>query len=428
MSSSKFALKNTAWLFGEKGFAMTLNLLVNIVLARYLAPDKFGQLNYLISFMAILAPFASVGLNALVTREVVNNNESTGTVLGTSFFMRLLGGFFALVVVIVAIVLFQLDLALSGHWFILAAIANSFTAGYVIDLYFQAKVKSHYVVKVRTAILVIASAAKFTAVSLSADLSTFLIIFIAEPIFTAILLFIVYKYVDGKEQWRVNKKYGFTLVHQSKWLIFSGFMSVIYLKIDQLMLGQMVGMDEVGVYAVAVRLSEVWYFFPAALVASFFPRLLLAKKESSQVYSKQLQQLCDVLFWSAVLLALVIYFCADFIVVLMFGENYVKSAILLQIHIWAGVFIFMRALLSKWFIAEHLLVFSLSTHGIAAVVNVLLNLWWIPLWGGEGAAWATLISYATSSYFVLWGNKKTRPMAIVMTKSVLFPVRFTKEK
>jgi O-antigen/teichoic acid export membrane protein len=402
---------------------MTLTLFINIVLARYLAPENFGQLSYLMSFMAMLAPFASVGLNALVTREVVNNNEGTGTVLGTSFFIRLLGGFFALFVVIVGVLLLQLDLALSAHWFILAAIANSFTAGYVIDLYFQAKVKSHYVVKVRTAVLVIGSAAKLIAVSFSADLSTFLLIFIAEPIFIAIFLFIVYKHVDGNDQWCVNKEYGFTLVHQSKWLIFSGFMSVIYLKIDQLMLGQMVGMDEVGVYAVAVRLSEVWYFFPAALVASFFPRLLLAKKESNLGYSKQLQQLCDVLFWSAVMLALIIYFCADFIVVLMFGENYAKSAILLKIHIWAGVFIFIRALLSKWLIAENLLVFSLSTHGIAAVVNVLLNLWWIPLWGGEGAAWATLISYATSSYFVLWVNKKTRSMAMVMSKAVTLPIR-----
>jgi O-antigen/teichoic acid export membrane protein len=423
MSSSKLALKNTAWLFAEKSFAMTLTLFINIVLARYLAPENFGQLSYLMSFMAMLAPFASVGLNALVTREVVNNNEGTGTVLGTSFFIRLLGGFFALFVVIVGVLLLQLDLALSAHWFILAAIANSFTAGYVIDLYFQAKVKSHYVVKVRTVVLVIGSAAKLIAVSFSADLSTFLLIFIAEPIFIAIFLFIVYKHVDGNDQWCVNKEYGFTLVHQSKWLIFSGFMSVIYLKIDQLMLGQMVGMDEVGVYAVAVRLSEVWYFFPAALVASFFPRLLLAKKESNLVYSKQLQQLCDVLFWSAVMLALIIYFCADFIVVLMFGENYAKSAILLKIHIWAGVFIFIRALLSKWLIAENLLVFSLSTHGIAAVVNVLLNLWWIPLWGGEGAAWATLISYATSSYFVLWVNKKTRSMAMVMSKAVTLPIR-----
>jgi Na+-driven multidrug efflux pump len=54
---------------------------------------------------------------------------------------------------------------------------------------------------------------------------------------------------------------------------------------------------------------------------------------------------------------------------------------------------------------------------------VLLNLWWIPLWGGEGAAWATLISYATSSYFVLWVNKKTRSMAMVMSKAVTLPIR-----
>jgi O-antigen/teichoic acid export membrane protein len=209
---------------------------------------------------------------------VVNKNETTGTVLATSFFMRLLGGFFALFVVIVSVLLLKLELGLSAHWFILAAIANSFTAGYVLNFYFQAKVQSHYVVKVRTAVLVIGSVAKLIAVSLSADLSTFLLIFIAEPIFTAILLFIVYKYVDGNDQWRVNKEYGFSLVNQSKWLVFSGFMSVIYLKIDQLMLGQMVGMDEVGVYAVAVKFSEVWYFFSCGTGCVIFPSIIACQK------------------------------------------------------------------------------------------------------------------------------------------------------
>lgn len=87
----------------------------------------------------------------------------------------------------------------------------------------------------------------------------------------------------------------------------SGFMSIIYLKIDQLMIGQMSGAKELGVYAVAARLSEVWYFFPVAIASSFFPQLL-KKKDNTKSYHQQLKALCSVLFWCALLVAIFIYF------------------------------------------------------------------------------------------------------------------------
>jgi len=271
------------------------------------------------------------------------------------------------------------------------------------------------------------------------SLAWFLIVILLEPVLIGLGFYIAFKLyqkrVNGSSEnkrWQPNKQYAIELLKESRWLIMSGFMAVIYLKVDLLMLGQLTNVEQVGFYAVAARLSEVWYFFPGALVASFFPKLLKLKKakeeEKQEGYNQQLQKLCDYLFGAALILAITVSFAADFIIVLLFGEQYQPSAALLQIHIWAGIFIFMRALLSKWLIAEHLLKFSLLTHGIAAVVNVSLNYYWIPLYGAQGAAWATLISYATSSYFVLWLNKSTRVMAWIMTKSLYFPLRIIYQK
>ena len=422
--SKKLAIKNTLWLFSEKSLAMVLSLMVNVLLARYLAPEQFGQLNFLLSFIALLAPFSALGLNALVTRELVNEPECTGKILATALLLRFLGGLLTALIVFLVFSLVTFKPMIESYWFILAAISTSFTATYIFNYYFQAKVASHYVVKVRLSVLILSSTAKLSAIYFGGGLSWFLSIVLLEPLVTGLSLWFVYRVYDQthQQQWRFDKDYSFVLLKQSRWLILSGFMSVVYLKIDQLMLGHMVGAVEVGVYAVAVRLSEVWYFFPAAFVASFFPRLLKSRNVERQ-YKKQLQQLCDCLFWSALLLATVVASVATPVIILLFGVEYKSSALILQIHIWAGVFIFMRALLSKWLIAEGLLPFSLATHGIAAVVNVLLNYYWIPLYGGQGAAWATLISYACSSYLVLWFHNKTRPMAIIMSKTLLAPLR-----
>ena len=434
MSSTKSALKNSAWLFGEKGAAMALSLSVNVLLARYLQPENFGVLNYLSAFMALLIPFASLGLNALVTRELVNKSSMQGTILATALSTRFFGALLALFLVVIVVLFISFQSVLADKWFVLAALANCFTTLYLFDFYFQSKVASRYVVKVRLVVLAISSVAKLAAIYFELPLSWFLVVVLLEPVliglgfFTAFNLYKkTHEQSSNNLQWQVNKQYGFELLKESRWLILSGFMAVIYLKVDLLMLGQLANIEQVGFYAVAARLSEVWYFFPGALVASFFPKLLKLKHakedEEREGYNQQLQKLCDYLFSGALILAIVTSFAAHFVIVLLFGEQYQPSAVLLQIHIWAGIFIFMRALLSKWLIAEHLLKFSLLTHGIAALVNVSLNYYWIPIYGAQGAAWATLISYATSSYFVLWLNKSTRVMAWIMTKAILFPFR-----
>jgi O-antigen/teichoic acid export membrane protein len=187
------------------------------------------------------------------------------------------------------------------------------------------------------------------------------------------------------------------------------------------MLGQMVGREEVGIYSVAVRLSEVWYFFATAVVVSVFPSLLKQRSDNPSLYSKRLQQVCDLLFVSALVSAICVAFLSPVLIPFVFGEAYKGSAVLLSIHIWAGLFVFMRALVSKWLIAEHLLKFSLLSHGLGALVNIVGNYLLIPSFGGLGAAYATVLSYAIASYVTFWLHPTTFPIAKIMTRSLLLP-------
>jgi Na+-driven multidrug efflux pump len=75
-----------------------------------------------------------------------------------------------------------------------------------------------------------------------------------------------------------------------------------------------------------------------------------------------------------------------------------------------------------------MLIFSLLTHAIGALVNVLLNFFLIKVYSGQGAAVATLISYAAASYLSLFLSKRTRPFAVMMSKSFILPVRLGVEK
>jgi len=158
-------------------------------------------------------------------------------------------------------------------------------------------------------------------------------------------------------------------------------------------------------------------------VSSFFPSLLKAKAQGIEIYHSKLQKIYDLLVYIALILAIPITFLGTPFIKLLYGDAYEEAGQILSIHIWASVFIFMRSLLSKWLIAENLFVFSFVTHTSGAVVNILLNLILIPQLGGIGAAIATLISYATASYFSLFLNSKTWDMAMMMTKALIVPIR-----
>jgi O-antigen/teichoic acid export membrane protein len=190
------------------------------------------------------------------------------------------------------------------------------------------------------------------------------------------------------------------------------------------MLRWLVDAEEVGIYSVAAKLSEAWYFMPTAIVASLFPKLLELKKSDEGQFKKRLQQLFDMLYGIALALAILITFISGPVIDFLYGVEFSKAAVILSIHIWAGIFIFMRAAFSKWILVEDAITFSMFTQGAGALVNVLLNFVFIPMYTGTGAAIATIISYATASYFSLLFYKKTRPIFFMMTKSLLSPFRY----
>ncbi|MFS1899397.1 flippase [Vibrio cyclitrophicus] len=435
MNSTRKAVFNTGWLFSEKIISLAITFILNIFLARHLTPEGYGEYNFLVAFVGLLFPFTSVGLNAIVTREIVKGVNHY-KVLGTSLTIRFIGSCIAVLLSCIAVFLiyiFGTGLIIEIKWLIYASLANIFTTLYVIEYYFNSEVESKYCAFVRTITLIISSFAKIIGVYFSCSIEYFLIVMLLDLLIKGLLFVLTFffytnKYKDTTEigKFCFDSSYGMTLLNQSKWLILSGFMSVIYLKIDQIMLGMMSGSEVLGVYSVAAKLSEVWYFFPIAITTSFFPKLIKSKVNEAE-YQSNLNNLCGLLLWMAIILAVITTFISYDIIIFAFGVEYKDSSYILNVHIWAGLFIFMRALFSKWLIAENLQKYSLITHGIAAIVNLSLNFILIPIYGAMGAAVATIISYGISSYFSLWFFKKTRPMAIIMTNAVFFPLNILRK-
>ena len=414
--------KNTSWLFGEKILRMIVGLFVGIWVARYLGPEQFGLFSYAQSFVGLFTAIATLGLDGIVVRELVKDESRRDELIGTAFYLKLIGAIAVLIVLAVAIQFTSNDSYTNVLVFIIAS-ATIFQAFNVVDMYFQAKVLSKYVVYANVISLFVSSIVKIVLILNDASL----IAFAWATLFDSVVLALgfIYYYVKNSSIFNIKnlifkRETAVSLLKDSWPLILSGIVVSIYMKIDQVMIQEMMGSESVGQYAAATRLSEAWYFIPMVVASSLFPAIINAKKQSEGLYYARLQKLYDLMVWMAIAIALPMTFLSDWVIHLLYGEQYSQAGSVLMIHIWAGVFVFLGVASGKWLLTENLQIFSTINTAIGAVVNVLLNYILIKEIGVEGAAWATLISYLVAAYLSLLFWKKTRVNFINLSKSLLF--------
>jgi O-antigen/teichoic acid export membrane protein len=413
-------LHNTLWIMGDKITSLAVGFLVTIVIARYLGPENFGIYSYAISVASLFAAAGHMGLSGLVVREIVQKPDKRRVILGSTLGLKFIGMAVGYLFLITYAIVFE---GLSNIEFAVLVVAGAallFRPFDIVDFWFEAFVQARYVTIARLTGLVFSSAIKLLFVFLGLNVVYLVGANLIGVITVAFALVVIYKLKANLkiQEWIFSWNKAKELFRQG-WIIYlSSICAVIYLKVDLVMLRWLLGPESVGVYSVAAQLSETWYFVSTAIVASFFPKLIKLKEENPNLFKIRLQQLFDLLFIIALGVAILMSLLSKWIIILFFGVNYIESAAVLVIHIWGALFIFMRAAFSKWILIENALVFSLITQGSGALLNIALNYFLIPSYGVQGAAYATLISYSFASFFSLLLFKKTRPIFVMMLRSV----------
>jgi O-antigen/teichoic acid export membrane protein len=190
-------------------------------------------------------------------------------------------------------------------------------------------------------------------------------------------------------------------------LILSGMVIAIYMKIDQVMIKEMMNAEAVGQYAAAVRISEAWYFIPMVIASSLFPAIVNAKKQSEELYYARLQKLYDVMIWTGIFIAFSVWYFSDFIIISLFGIAYKQSIPVLDVTIWILVLIFIASVHGKWLMTEGLQRYSLLYSVVGVISNTVANYYFVPRYGIVGAAYGTVLAQIVP-YCILFRNKNTR--------------------
>lgn len=386
-------VENIGWLFIDKILRMGVGLIVGVWVARYLGPEQFGLLSFATAFVGLFGAIAGLGLQSIVVRDIVRDPIGKELTLGTAAVLQFFGGLLAYVILLASILWLRPEDALAKALVSILGTMMLFKVSEVALYWFESQVLSKYSVWVQNGAFLVFAAIKVVLIIEQAPLIAFAWATMAEALTVALLLLVTLG-LHGPRlrhlRWTLVRAKD--LLADSWPLLLSGMAIMIYMKIDQIMLGQMIGDDAVGIYSAAVRVSEVWYFIPMMITASVFPAILEAKKCSEVQYYQRLQYLYDLMVWLSLAVALPMTFMSTPIVTLLFGEAFATSGPVLAIHIWAAVFVFLGVASSQWFLAENRQVLSLQRTVFGAIVNIALNFLLIPEFGPIGAASATVLA------------------------------------
>jgi len=394
--------KNTSWLFGEKILRMIVGLFIGIWVARYLGPEQFGLFSYAQSFVGLFTVIATLGLDGIIVRELVKDESRRDELIGTAFWLKVMGAIGVLIIVAISVNFTSNDTYTNTLVFIIAS-ATIFQSFNVVDMYFQSKVMSKYVVYANIISLFISSIVKIALILNDAPLVAFAWVVLFDSFISS--LGFIYFYIKNNSDLRIKhltfkSETAFSLLKDSWPLIFAGIAISINMRIDQVMLKEFLGSESVGYYAAAVKISEAAIMVPHLIARSIFPSFVKSCKDNYKLFTKKIEQGYKYLFYFTFFIAACIYLLADFIITSTFGSEFLDSVYILQISCFLILLSSIGAINGIYFKTLNKQNKLMNRQIIMMIFNIIFNYLLIPVYGPSGAMISVVISSFIS--FILY--------------------------
>ncbi len=403
--------QNMGWIFFARVGNLIISFAATAYLARQLGPTNYGELSYAISFVALFSFIAALGIEQVLYRDLVKYPEQKDIYMGSAMALRL-GASVIAVMICVGSALWLSPKDVSFYLIFLLSLGFIFNSFQMINCEFQATVQSKYPSLLSLGITFTLNILKILVIVFGGGIIYLALVLLLESIFYGLgFVYFRTKIFGSITQWKARKDVMIRILRDSWPLIFSSAFALIYARIDQIMIKNMIDAGSVGVYDAAVRLSEVWYFIPSIIATSLFPAIINSRNISPEVYRSRIRRLMILLAALSLAIAIPATLLSDWIVHIIFGPAFLGAAAILQVYIWSNIFTSLNTVSNLYMVAENFkksLFFS-TFAGMAA--NVVLNAYLIPIFGTLGAAYATLISYAIPCTYalVLLKVKKVEP-------------------
>lgn len=407
-------LKNSSWLISTKILTLSLAFIATAFTARFFGPSNFGQISYAVSIIGIFGFFSTLGIDSMVYRDLLSTPEKKSSIMGTAFILRFIGGALTTLLIILYCLFFEND---DTSRILIYLISGTFIINSFQIIYYesQSRTDSKSTSLVTITASVIMNLIKIFIAIFHINIFWLGATFLIESIIYASGYIIIYKINSDIKinDWTFDKTYSISLLKQSLPMIIQGAFTVVYSRVDQVIIKNLLDTSAVGKYDSAVRIAELWTILPYLLITALYPAIINAKKVSVQLYAKRFLYLGLLLFVIAVAVASVITLIAPIIIKVLYGSEFIEAIPVLKIYVWSFVGTSLGVFITQYLITENLQKIIAYIMILPMIVNIILNILWIPIYGINGAAYATLISYSLTPLMIILFRRPRQDFSLV---------------
>lgn len=392
-NKSKKALANSSWLVFSKVINMAVGFIASVLLTRYLGAEQKGILSNAQALSSVFSFVASFGLLDIVVSQFSSNREQSSIIAASSMTLMFVCGIVAFFLSIITSFILKVDIEIVLY---VSILSSNFLFQFmeVFSYWFYSNSISKNSSICQSIIHIFFIILKVAGIVLKRKLVFFVIIFSLENILIYFSYIFCYKksecFFEGrfKPSIEVIKK----LIKYAFPMVIQGFAISIYMKIDQIMVGKIIGNVELGYYSVAVNLAEYWYFIPSSIYISFLP-VLSAYFFDKKEFEKKLQEFTDIVMTIGYLAIIVFGVFGKYIIYYLYGSEFLYVSNVLLIYIWTGLFTCLSFSGQAYYVVKKETKTIMYINILEAIINLVLNMLLIKELGSIGAALATLIDY-----------------------------------
>lgn len=395
MSTTQGTARSILKNIGAVGFGKVsdklLALLCGVIVARTLGAERLGIFSFAFAYLGFFQQFAGLGIRDIVTRNIARDRTLTDGLMGSSIMLVFVSSVLLATAANLVMPLFRVDdnvRLVVG----IASLAMLFSFSSLYQGVFQVYLR----MELATVAGVLAGILK---------VALFLWIALAWPTVLGFVLAcvgvggasFVFVYLFSRklttprvrvdwEEWRRCLKDGLPL------LVLAG-LSMVYHRIDQIMLFSLTTSRTVGLYATGVRIAEALRLIPIAIMTPVFPLLSRSwvgdKAAFHAIYARSTLSVTVCTF--PFLLVLLLF--GRPVIGVLFGAEFMPAQPMAVLLALAEILLFGHLINTLALVAMNCQRLLLPVVALSALTNVVLNAVLIPRFGGHGACYATMISY-----------------------------------
>jgi O-antigen/teichoic acid export membrane protein len=369
---------------------LALGVVVTLVIVRTLGAHGFGEWSTIFAISQIATNFGELGLGQVAMNRAASEPGRTPDWLGALLSLRLI---LALPVMLVSMLVVLLVIPTSQGKIagLIVSVTLLIGAPSAIRVVFQLNVRNDIGIAIMTLNSILWAIAVVVIAASSGKIVAFATLFLAITVLTTIATLawalrmspVHLRHV--RDLWRDLMRVGVAVG-------IAGALVTCYVWLDQILVLDLAGSREAGLYGSVYRILEQVQFIPIALMTTLLPLIASSYPRNLELVRKLLQMAAEYLSIASLPILMFTIVDAHSIILLLFGREFLAAAPALPVLMAAFVFVSFGYVTGGMVVLLNLQRLFVIYAAIALVVNAGLNLLLIPAYGFMAAAWITLIT------------------------------------